>query len=413
MVAAPKQKGMFGLAGFGPFAGAGGSVDEKPMSGLADLLAEYQKPRGNWADAAGVLGGALMDLDGTMGSGNMTEASDRFKEFRREDQAQFQAEQQKKIVQAAAAGDEFALALMDPLGNRTFKTGRADRKEDLSREDAAINREEGWKLKDFLHTVTRDETSDDQWEKAFEENQRQFGISSELDQQGIDQRNLAALLSAEGKSATGEGQLRREYLSQNQDFLDMQRSIQKIRGLDTTTAPGQMGLIFNLMKLYDPGSTVREGEFANAENARGVPGTVVNMYNKIVGGEFLTDEQISQFRETADGLYDSSLQDFERSYKTYKNDIAPGYGYDTDRTIPDLRDQTMQLDRALSAINRTTASGQVVSPDGVKLLLQDLSPETMDEFDADFGRGSAAQILQQLGIPQPERVRPRTYDIPR
>lgn len=421
MAMASKPKGILGMAGFGPFASPGAAVDPNSMQGLSDLLAEFKAPRGNLADGAGLLGGILMDLDGTMGAGNMKAQTDRFDRFRQQEAQRFAAQQQKQIMARAAGGDEYALALMDPLGNRDYQTGRVDRKEDLGREDQAIQREEGWKLKDFLRTLERDTVSDDQWTQEFGEGKRQFGVNEDLaregldiDRAGLDLKGLQALLSAQGDAATDEGQLRREYLAQNKNFLEMQQAYGKIRSIDTSTAAGQMGLVFSLMKLYDPTSSVREQEYANASNAAGVPAKIRNQWNNLKNGKFLDeDNQVPEFLAAAEDLYGSALQDFERSYTTYKDQVAPGYGFDTDRTIPDLRDQTIQMERALASIDRTTASGQVVSPDGVKLLLQELSPETMDEFDADFGRGSASRILQQLGVPAPERVRPRTYDIPR
>jgi len=36
--------------------------------------------------------------------------------------------------------------------------------------------------------------------------------------------------------------------------------------------------------MLDPGSVVRESEFATAQNAAGVPDQVRNMYNKVLSG---------------------------------------------------------------------------------------------------------------------------------
>jgi hypothetical protein len=79
-----------------------------------------------------------------------------------------------------------------------------------------------------------------------------------------------------------EGQLRREYNTITKDFRDVQSAFGRIRATDPTTAAGQISLVFQYMKMLDPGSTVREGEFATAENARGVPEGVMNTYNKIM-----------------------------------------------------------------------------------------------------------------------------------
>ncbi|MCA8902103.1 MAG: hypothetical protein KDA53_12720 [Hyphomonas sp.] len=390
-------------------------------SDLAQLLAPFKRPRGNMADAAGLLGGLLMDLDGTMGAGNMQAAHGRWQDHVADAREEHAQAQQQEILKRAALGDDLAMALMDPIGNRAFKRagdwrtediGRADtiRKEDIGRADAAIEREEGWRLKDYVHTLTQAGRAQDNWDKAFEEDQRQFGITSDLARQDQELDQLKALLAAEGSAVTDEGALRREYLAQNKDFLDMQRSIGKIRGLDTSTAPGQMGLIFNLMKLYDPGSTVREGEFANAENARGVPASVQNAWNKMLDGAFLTEEQITQFRATADGLYDSALGDYDRSFRSYRDDIAPGYGFDPGRSVPDLRDPQMLLG------SFSTGAGLSVPAGAVEELLGNRSRAEMAEFDATFGDGMAEQILAELGfdIPAvPAPVEPRKYEVPR
>lgn len=70
-----------------------------------------------------------------------------------------------------------------------------------------------------------------------------------------------------------------------------------------SSAVGDMSLIYGVMKLQDPGSTVREGEYANAENAKGVAGQVAGLYNRIVKGERLSDEQRQQFKAEANRLY--------------------------------------------------------------------------------------------------------------
>lgn len=69
------------------------------------------------------------------------------------------------------------------------------------------------------------------------------------------------------------------------------------------SAAGDMALIFNYMKLLDPGSTVREGEFATAEQAAGVSDRVMNAYNKTLTGERLNPAQRADFINTAKSAY--------------------------------------------------------------------------------------------------------------
>ena len=65
-----------------------------------------------------------------------------------------------------------------------------------------------------------------------------------------------------------------------------------------------IALIFSFMKTLDPGSTVREGEFATAANAGGIPDRIVATYNKALKGEFLADDdQRNNFINTAKKSY--------------------------------------------------------------------------------------------------------------
>lgn len=66
------------------------------------------------------------------------------------------------------------------------------------------------------------------------------------------------------------------------------------------TAANDLALIFNYMKVLDPGSAVREGEFATAQNAAGVPEQVRNLFNKAMEGTRLSQDQRQKFAETAD-----------------------------------------------------------------------------------------------------------------
>lgn len=65
------------------------------------------------------------------------------------------------------------------------------------------------------------------------------------------------------------------------------------------TAAGDMALIYAYMKSMDPTSTVREGEFASAQNAAGVPERIINMYNNARNGTRLSDDQRKDFVSVA------------------------------------------------------------------------------------------------------------------
>ena len=59
------------------------------------------------------------------------------------------------------------------------------------------------------------------------------------------------------------------------------------------------------MKVLDPGSVVREGEFATAANAGGVPDTVRNMYNRAINGERIGEKIRSDFLQQSRNIIES------------------------------------------------------------------------------------------------------------
>ena len=82
-------------------------------------------------------------------------------------------------------------------------------------------------------------------------------------------------------------------------FLNQINTLSADIGTPRYKPSDDIALIFSFMKTLDPGSTVREGEFATASNAGGVPEQIVNTYNKALNGKFLTDEQRNNFVGTA------------------------------------------------------------------------------------------------------------------
>jgi hypothetical protein len=102
------------------------------------------------------------------------------------------------------------------------------------------------------------------------------------------------------------------------------------------SAAGDIALIFNYMKMLDPGSVVREGEFATAQNAAGIPDRIRNMYNKAQNGERLNDEQRNDFVGQAQNLYKSQEQSYQQVIDDYTSK-AERAGIDPKDVIVDLR----------------------------------------------------------------------------
>lgn len=96
------------------------------------------------------------------------------------------------------------------------------------------------------------------------------------------------------------------------------------------TAPNDVSMIFAYMKVLDPTSVVREGEFATAQNTVGLPGQVVNAYNKALNGQRLSPNQRHEFTQAAGRIYQANKTRYDQlvgQYQGYASNL--GLGADT------------------------------------------------------------------------------------
>ena len=116
-------------------------------------------------------------------------------------------------------------------------------------------------------------------------------------------------------------ELRKEFLGlpEVKDFRNVLNSTQQIMSLakGEGSAMGDLAAIFSYMKTLDPGSTVREGEAASAQNAAGIPERVRNYYNNLISGERLSPEQRADMAQTAITLYNSRAGNYNALAGTY------------------------------------------------------------------------------------------------
>lgn len=126
-----------------------------------------------------------------------------------------------------------------------------------------------------------------------------------------------------------EAELRKEFETRTKELgtREVIASYEKIKNVNAKTPAGQMSLIFAYMKMLDPGSTVREGEYANAENTRGVPEAVRNQYNKIVRGGRLSQKQVDEFQNEAGTIYNQYV-DRQMAQNLFYDQIASAQGLD-------------------------------------------------------------------------------------
>lgn len=140
--------------------------------------------------------------------------------------------------------------------------------------------------------------------------------------------NLKAAEAA--RAVEREGKLSDDFTRDTKDFTVMDDAYAKIQAASKLgTGPGDIALIYGFMKLQDPGSTVREGEYATAQNSAGIPDRVRAAYNKAIDGEKLAPAVRANFVATAKSTYEAvkpRLKMIENKYqdRAKKQGVDPG-----------------------------------------------------------------------------------------
>ena len=136
-------------------------------------------------------------------------------------------------------------------------------------------------------------------------------INTEIDHPKADYNNIDSV--------------RKEFNAITSDYRKVGDAFARIKAsYENPTPAGDLSMVFNYMKALDPGSVVRESEFANAENARawfdetGTPTAIRLMYEKAVKGGRLTPEQRTDFYNMAVKLYEAQKDSFDKQVGFYK-----------------------------------------------------------------------------------------------
>jgi len=139
------------------------------------------------------------------------------------------------------------------------------------------------------------------------------------------------------------------------------------------SAAGDLSLIFNYMKMLDPGSTIREGEFATAQNSTSVPGRIQARYNQLMNGERLAVDQRVDFVDRADSLYQAAKDNAAKTAQAYTL-ISTKAGVDVDSVIANFSVMDTYAPPEAKAL---------IPPEAIEYLKQ--HPEQKEAFKAKYG----------------------------
>lgn len=106
------------------------------------------------------------------------------------------------------------------------------------------------------------------------------------------------------------------------DYTEALAGFSKLKKLVETpgkaSAQNDMALVYAFMKAQDPGSVVRETEFATAAKTGSLGEKIKNAVTKITSGNFLTDDQRKDFLETAK----TTVKGHQSAYSAIRNRYA-------------------------------------------------------------------------------------------
>jgi len=180
-------------------------------------------------------------------------------------------------------------------------------------------------LSDYMTTQTKLEMEQEKEAARAQEKQEEFGLldrkldmaeSQFAEKMKLEREAMRVKSREEGIPKDAEG-LRKDFTKESKDFIKVSDAFGRVIASSRVSeedpearGAGDLALIFNYMKILDPGSVVRESEFANAETSRAfleenkVPSWAVRLRDKFFKGARLTPRQRRDFVRRAEMLYD-------------------------------------------------------------------------------------------------------------
>ena len=175
-----------------------------------------------------------------------------------------------------------------------------------------------------------------------------------------------------------EGKLRGELEKTTKDFGSINDAFGRVSASrEAPSAAGDMALIFNYMKRLDPGSTVREGEFAAAQQSGGWDDRIESARQQVISGKRLSDAQRKDFGERSLRLYNEALGNYDKRVAGFENLVSQ---YDKARPEAVIRDSALYRGYELPAAQPAPTE----APPAALQYLED-NPDTLPQFIEQFG----------------------------
>ena len=160
------------------------------------------------------------------------------------------------------------------------------------------------------------------------------------------------------------------------------------------TGAGDISFVYQFMKMLDPNSVVREGEFATAETAGGVPEFIWKTYNNLSRGEGrrLSGDTKADFLQIAAKMYVQRLKNYDAEWQTQSRIAGNLFGDDMiENAIPYL---DINIDLLTQLSNAQTIKN---FQDKNNLGLGEVTPENM-LYGGDDETTNFESLIEQIKL---------------
>ena len=172
-----------------------------------------------------------------------------------------------------------------------------------------------------------------------------------------------------------EGDLRKEFTTINSDFKKVRDSYGRIiASAKDPSAAGDLAMIFNYMKMLDPGSVVRESEFANAAATGSYRERMKAGMARLLKGERLSEEMRADFFNRAAMLYEPMKTTYTQVHQQFTG-LANAYGVNPERVAMDL--ETVEIPENMGKTGYSPQEYQKIITEAQKM-----TPGAVKGFDA-------------------------------
>ena len=139
-----------------------------------------------------------------------------------------------------------------------------------------------------------------------------------------------------------EGSLRNEYTRRIKAYTESKRTYENMKASVNEGGPGDVALVTSFMKMLDPGSVVRETEFATARDTAGLLTRLSNIATKLRKGDFLSSDQRNQFVKLA-GKYLDAAEKQQQAERKGIEKVVENYGLNGENVFSDLQPSYMKF----------------------------------------------------------------------